>query len=71
MCLIVSLSLAFPCVFGLLPNRFKNTYQFMIHELKSIATEMGLNFSPRTVMTDFETALLGVIKVEVSILYFV
>jgi hypothetical protein len=43
----------------------------MIHELKSIATEMGLNFSPRTVMTDFETALLGVIKVEVSILYFV
>jgi hypothetical protein len=57
-------------VFGLLPNRFKSTYQFLFRELKSVATQMKLDFAPKTVMTDFEPALMGVVKVEVSASYF-
>ena len=60
-------SLAFPCVFGLLPNRYKTTYQFLIHELKSIASDINLEFAPKVVMSDFESALVGVVKAEVSI----
>lgn len=33
---------SFPCVIGLLPNRLKCTYIFMIRELKSLAEEMQL-----------------------------
>lgn len=58
---------AFPCVFGLLPNRLKTTYQFLIHELKCIADQMKLEFAPKVVMSDFETALVGVVKTEVNV----
>ncbi len=61
---------AFPCVFGLLPNRLKCTYIFMIRELKSLAEEMQLQFAPKSIMTDFETGLMSVLKTEVCIFYF-
>ena len=57
--------LAFPCVFGLLPNRFKSTYQFLFSELKAIAAQMNMAFEPKTIMSDFEPALMNVLKVEV------
>jgi len=42
----------------------------MIQELKSLAEEMQLKFSPKSIMTDFETGLMSVLKAEVCILYF-
>ncbi|CAF1666654.1 unnamed protein product [Rotaria magnacalcarata] len=57
---------SFPCVFGLLPNRLKLTYQFLFHELKSIAIQMKLDFAPKIVMSDFEPVLMGVVKTEFS-----
>jgi len=42
----------------------------LIRELKSIATGMKLEFTPKIVMSDFEPALMGVVKTEVNILYF-
>ena len=47
--------IAFPCVFGLLPNRQKSTYRFMFNELKLIALQMQLNSAPKTIMSDFES----------------
>jgi hypothetical protein len=61
---------AFPCVFGLLPNRLKSTYIFMIQELKSLAEQMQLQFAPKKVMTDFELGLMSVLKTEVCVFYF-
>ncbi|CAF3215169.1 unnamed protein product [Rotaria socialis] len=55
---------SFPCVFGLLPNRLKTTYHFMFQELKSIATQMQLNFTPKSIMSDFEPALITIIAAE-------
>jgi len=63
-------SVAFPCVFGLLPNRLKCTYIFMIQELNLLAEEIQLQFSPKSIMTDFETGLMPVLKAEECILYF-
>ncbi|CAF4880865.1 unnamed protein product [Rotaria socialis] len=54
----------FPCIFGLLPNRLKTTYHFMFQELKSIATQMQLNFTPKSIMSDFEPALITIIAAE-------
>ncbi|CAF5026388.1 unnamed protein product, partial [Rotaria socialis] len=45
---------SFPCVFGLLPNRQKSTYHFMFRELKALAVQMDMNFSPKLIMSDFE-----------------
>ncbi|CAF1388832.1 unnamed protein product [Rotaria magnacalcarata] len=53
-----------PCVFGLLPNRQKNTYHFMFQELKAIAAQMKMNFSPKLIMSDFEAGLLSVVALE-------
>ncbi|CAM4827788.1 unnamed protein product [Rotaria magnacalcarata] len=53
-----------PCVFGLLPNRQKNTYHFMFQELKAIAVQMKMNFSPKLIMSDFEVGLLSVVALE-------
>ncbi|CAM4832775.1 unnamed protein product [Rotaria magnacalcarata] len=55
---------SFPCVLGLLPNRLKTTYHFMFQELKSIAIQMQLNFTPKSIMSDFEPALITVIAAE-------
>jgi hypothetical protein len=42
----------------------------MIQELKSLAEEMQLQFAPKSIMTDFETGLMSVLKTEVCIFYF-
>ncbi|CAF3647620.1 unnamed protein product [Rotaria sp. Silwood1] len=55
---------SFPCVFGLLPNRLKPTYTFMVQELKSLAEQMQLQFTPKKIMTDFESGLMSVLKTE-------
>ena len=55
---------SFPCVFGLLPNRTKSTYIFMIQELKLLAEQMQLQFAPKSIMTDFESGLMSVLKTE-------
>ncbi|CAF2058936.1 unnamed protein product [Rotaria magnacalcarata] len=57
---------SFPCVFGLLPNRLKSTYQFLFFELKAIAVQMKPDFTPKLVMSDFEPALIGVLKAKFS-----
>jgi len=61
---------AFPCVFGLLPNKEKSSYQHMFRELKSLAKQMNFNFAPKMVMSDFESALLNVTKTEVDAFIF-
>ena len=66
-CVESSLCVAFPCVFGLLPNRLKTTYHHMFQELKSLATQMQLPFTPKLVMSDFEPGLINVVKAEVSL----
>ncbi|CAM4840208.1 unnamed protein product [Rotaria magnacalcarata] len=60
----IKYDLSFPCVFGLLPNRQKNTYHFMFQELKAIAVQMKMNFSPKLIMSDFEVGLLSVVALE-------
>ncbi|CAF4689044.1 unnamed protein product, partial [Rotaria socialis] len=55
---------SFPCVFGLLPNRQKSTYHFMFRELKALAVQMDMNFSPKLIMSDFEPGLLAVVALE-------
>ena len=60
-------ALAFPCVFGLLPDRKKPTYRFIFRELKSIANSMNLDFNPQTIMSDFEPALAEAISAEVGV----
>ncbi|CAF2101064.1 unnamed protein product, partial [Rotaria magnacalcarata] len=53
---------------NLLPNRLKNTYHFMFQELKSIAMQLQLNFTPKSIMSDFEPALITVIAAELMAL---
>ncbi|CAF4000286.1 unnamed protein product [Rotaria sordida] len=55
---------SFPCVFGLLLNRHKNTYSFLFHELRYVALQMKLDFSPKIVMSDFESGLASAVKSE-------
>ena len=55
---------SFPCVFGLLPNRFKSNYQFLFSKLKAIAAQMSMTFEPKTIMSDFEPALMNIRKGE-------
>ncbi|CAF1277492.1 unnamed protein product [Rotaria sp. Silwood1] len=55
---------SFPCVFGLLPNRHKNIYSFLFHELRYAALQMKLDFSPKIVMSDFESGLASAVKSE-------
>ncbi|CAF3739739.1 unnamed protein product [Rotaria socialis] len=61
---VIKYDQSFPCVFSLLSNRQKNTYHFMFNELKLIAAQMQLNFTPKVIMSDFEQGLLAVVKVE-------
>lgn len=68
--LIFFLHLAFPCAFSLLPSRSKNTYKFLFDELKSLAAQMKLNFTPKMIMSDFEPTMIVVLKSETSVLDF-
>ncbi|CAF1684147.1 unnamed protein product, partial [Adineta ricciae] len=55
-----------PCVFCLLVNKKGATYRHIFTELKEIATKRNKIFAPQTIMSDFETGILPVIKSEVS-----
>ncbi|CAF2678261.1 unnamed protein product [Rotaria sp. Silwood2] len=56
----------FPCIFGLLPDRKKSTYQCLFRELKSVAATMNRVFKPEQIITDFESSLMPAISVEFS-----
>ncbi|CAF1581636.1 unnamed protein product, partial [Didymodactylos carnosus] len=53
---------SFPCVFGLLPNRNKSTYQQLFQELKDVAASMNQIWKPERIITDFETSLIPTIS---------
>ncbi|CAF4145951.1 unnamed protein product, partial [Adineta steineri] len=55
---------AFPCVFAVLPDRKKSTYQELFKELKSIAISMGQIWQPEQIMSDFETSLMPAVSTE-------
>lgn len=48
--------------------RSKNTYTYMIQELKSLAEQMEFRFMPEIIMTDFEGGLMSMLKNEVIFL---
>ncbi|CAF4779172.1 unnamed protein product, partial [Rotaria sp. Silwood2] len=39
----------------------------MFRELKAVAVQMEMNFSPKLIMSDFEPGLLAVVALEVTI----
>ena len=59
-------SLGLPCVFGLLVNKKSVTYRQIFTKLKQVASDRGKTFAPATIISDFESGLLPVIKSEVS-----
>ncbi|CAF1246362.1 unnamed protein product [Adineta ricciae] len=54
----------FSCVYGLLPDRKKSTYQQLFKELKNIATQTNRLFQPERIITDLESGLIAAIAVE-------
>lgn len=65
--LLTSISfLGFPCIFGLLPDRKRITYQKLFQELKSMATSINHIFKPEQIVTDFESGLIPAISAEVK-----
>ncbi|CAF0766253.1 unnamed protein product [Adineta steineri] len=54
----------FPCVFGLLPDRKKSTYQILFQELKTVAQSMNRVFQPERIISDFESSLMPAIASE-------
>ncbi|CAF1499053.1 unnamed protein product [Rotaria sp. Silwood1] len=56
---------SFPCVFGLLPDRKKGTYQHLFCELKNVAATMNRVFKPEKIISDFETGLIPAVAAEV------
>ncbi len=57
-----------PCVFCLLPDRRKSTYQELFKELKNAATSMGRLFQPERIISDFETGLIPAVSSEVKVI---
>ncbi|CAF4462764.1 unnamed protein product, partial [Rotaria socialis] len=55
---------AFPCIFALLPDRKKSTYQQLFKELNAVAVSMGRTWKPDQIMSDFETSLIPAISTE-------
>lgn len=56
----------FPCVFGLLPDRKKATYQQFFQELKALATSMSRLWKPERIISDFEASLIPAVASEVK-----
>ncbi|CAF2142131.1 unnamed protein product [Rotaria magnacalcarata] len=54
----------FPCVFGLLPDRKKSTYQQLFQELKDVAVSMNRIWKSDRIISDFETSLIPAIFAE-------
>jgi hypothetical protein len=57
-----------PCVFCLLPDRKKSTYQELFKELKNAATSIGHIFQPERIISDFETGLIPAVSAEVKVI---
>jgi len=56
----------FTCVYGLLPDRKKTTYQQLFKELKSVAALTNRLFKPERIISDFESGLMPAVAAEVS-----
>lgn len=56
----------FPCVFSLLPDRTKITYQKLFQELKYMAVSMNRIFKPDQLVTNFESGLGPAIFADVK-----
>jgi hypothetical protein len=57
---------AFPCVFAVLPDRKKSTYQQLFQELNAVAVSMGQIWKPEQIMSDFEASLIPAVSAEVK-----
>ena len=63
-----SLCLGVPCLVALMVNKKARTYRQMLFELKYLAAEHGKVFSPKVIVTDFESGIIPIVKTEVSLL---
>lgn len=55
-----------PVAFCLMPNRRTSTYVEVFQRLKKEAFSMGEQFEPKHIRSDFEAALIQVIRQEAS-----
>ncbi|CAF3416117.1 unnamed protein product [Rotaria socialis] len=58
--------LRFPCVFGILPDRKRITYQELFKILKDFAISINRKFEPTRILSDFESGLISAIANEFS-----
>ncbi|CAF4646427.1 unnamed protein product [Rotaria socialis] len=56
----------FPCVFGILPDRKRITYQELFKILKDFAISINRKFEPTRILSDFESGLISAIANEFS-----
>ncbi|CAF1001334.1 unnamed protein product [Rotaria sordida] len=66
----VKFETSFPCVFGLLPNRKKTTYQQLFKILKDLAFSINRIVKPSRIMSDFEISLIPAVANERYIVVF-
>ncbi|CAF4389943.1 unnamed protein product, partial [Rotaria magnacalcarata] len=59
-------ALNFPCVFGILPDRKRITYQELFKILKDFAISINRKFEPTRILSDFESGLISAIANEFS-----
>ncbi|CAF4501536.1 unnamed protein product [Rotaria socialis] len=57
---------SFPCVFGILPDRKRITYQELFKILKDFAISINRKFEPTRILSDFESGLISAIANEFS-----
>ncbi|CAF1062080.1 unnamed protein product [Rotaria sordida] len=60
----VNYDICVPCVFVLILNKKNSTYRQIFFELKQLALERQTSFSPNLIVTDFESGVLPVVKIE-------
>ncbi|CAF1289483.1 unnamed protein product [Adineta steineri] len=60
----VNFDICLPCVFALMVNKKSVSYRQIFFELKQKAAERNKSFSPRLILTDFESGMLPVVKAE-------
>ncbi|CAF3352292.1 unnamed protein product [Rotaria socialis] len=58
--------LCFPCIFGVLPDRKRTTYQHLFKILKGLAVSMNRTFKPARVMSDYEASIITAVVNEFS-----
>jgi hypothetical protein len=57
--------LVIPCIIALLPGRSSAVYQHIFDLLNDEAKELGLEFKPKILSTDFEPGLIKAIQFQV------